>query len=104
MFKRARWFSVGVVVGAGSAMYGFVRLRETSGRLAPDRVAETMVGTARTVGRGARRTGGQLAGTVGLAWRDAVAESRDAIAEGEAQILADLDRPRSRNGGWPPAQ
>ena len=96
MLKRVRWFSMGMVAGVGATAYGFVRLRETTSRLAPDRVAETMVGTARTVGRGAWRTGGQLAGTVGEAWRDAVAEGRDAMAEAEAEILADLDRPPSR--------
>jgi hypothetical protein len=90
MFKRTRWFSVGLVVGAGSAAYGFVRLRESTSRLAPDRLAETMVGTARTVGRGVRRRGGQLSGSVGASWRDAVAEGRLAMAEAEAEILDGL--------------
>ncbi len=53
MFTRMRWFALGAAAGAGTAMYGFVRLRESRGRLAPDRVAETVVGSARTLGHGA---------------------------------------------------
>ena len=66
-------------------MYSFVRLRESRGRLTPDRVAETVVGTARTVGP--RRAAGRA--TV-EPWprrvRDAVAEGRDAMVEAEARI------------------
>jgi hypothetical protein len=96
MFKRVRWFGVGVVAGAGTAAYGFVRLRESRSRLAPDRVAETVVGAARTVGRsvghGARKAGGAAA----VSWREAVAEGRTAMADAEERITADLDRPPGR--------
>ncbi len=93
MFKRTRWFTVGVVTGVGTAAYGFVRLRESQSRLAPDRVAETVVGAARTVGHGARRAGGAAAGSVRTSLREAVAEGREAMADAELRIAADLDRP-----------
>src|SRR5215831_15397042 len=96
MFKRTRWFTMGVatgvVVGAGGTMYGFVRFREAQGRLAPDRVAGTVVGAARTVGHGAWRAGGTVAGSMRLAVRDAVAEGREAMADAEQRITDDLDR------------
>ena len=96
MFKRTRWFTVGVVTGVGTAAYGFVRLRESQSRLAPDRVAETVVGAARTVGNGARRAGGAAAGSVRTSLREAVAEGREAMADAEQRITADLDRPPPR--------
>jgi hypothetical protein len=89
MFKRVRWFGVGVVAGAGTTMYGYVRWRESRGRLTPDKVSESVVGAARVVGRRAR-TGSQAA--VG-AMREAVAEGREAMVEAEERIIADLERP-----------
>ncbi len=91
MFKRTIWFTVGAASGAGASVYAYVRLREERGRLAPDRVADTLVGTVRTVGRGAR--------TVGLAVGDnvraAVADGRLAMADAEDRITAELEgRPR----------
>ncbi len=91
MFKRARWFTVGVVAGAGTTMYGYVRWRESTSRLAPDRVSETVVGAARVAGRRARVTGESVAGAV----REAVAEGREAMAEAEDRIRSELDRPSS---------
>ena len=100
MLRRTRWFTIGavtgVVTGAGGAMYGFVRLREVQGRLAPDRVAGTVVGAARSVGKvGVRagvKAGVKAGGTVRAAVRDAVAEGRTAMADAEARITDDLDR------------
>ena len=96
MLRRTRWFTIGavtgVVTGAGGAMYGFVRLREVQGRLAPDRVAGTVVGAARSVGKVGVRAGVKAGGTVRAAVRDAVAEGRTAMADAEARITDDLDR------------
>jgi len=89
MLRRARWFTVGVVAGAGTTMYSYVRWRESRSRLAPDKVSESVVTAARAVGRRARDTGESLSGAV----RDALAEGRDAMAEAEAQISAQLERP-----------
>jgi hypothetical protein len=92
MFKRVVWFTVGAATGAGASVYGYVRLREASGRLAPDRVADTFVGTARTLGDGARSVG--LA--VGDSVREAVGQGRAAMVDAEARITAELDaRPRA---------
>ena len=96
MLKRVRWFTVGVVAGAGTTMYSYVRWRESRSRLAPDRVSETVVGAARVVGHQARVTGGRARATgeaMSSALRDALAEGRDAMAEAEARITAELDRP-----------
>jgi hypothetical protein len=87
MFKRVVWFSVGAVTGASASVYGYVLLREARGRLAPDRVADTLVGTARSVGGAARSAGG----TVGTSVREALSEGREAMADAEARIAADLD-------------
>lgn len=82
MFKRVTWFALGAASGFGVAVYGYVRARESADKLAPDRVADTMVGAARAVG-----------GTV----RDAVLESREAIREVEAELRATYE-PRQRPG------
>lgn len=82
MFKRVTWFAVGAASGFGAAVYGYVRARESADRLAPDRVADTMVGAARVVG-----------GTV----RDALVESRDAIREVESELRATYE-PRRGTG------
>ncbi len=92
MFKRVRWFTVGVVAGAGTTMYSYVRWRESRSRLAPDRLSETVVGAARVVGRQARVTGGSMSSAL----HEALAEGRDAMAEAEARIAAELDRPGPR--------
>jgi hypothetical protein len=94
MFKRVVWFTAGAVSGAGVSVYGYVRLREARGRLAPDRVADTLVGTARTVGSGVRSVGGaarSAGGAVGVSMREALSEGRTAMADAEARIVADLD-------------
>jgi hypothetical protein len=87
MFKRVIWFTAGAASGAAASVYGYVRLREARGRLAPERVADTLVGTARTLGSGARTVGG----TVGTSVREAVAEGRAAMADAESRIIAELD-------------
>jgi hypothetical protein len=80
VFKRATWFGIGAVAGFSTAVYGYVRARESADRFAPDRVADTMVGAARVVG-----------GTV----RDALAESREAVREVEGELRATYE-PKGR--------
>jgi len=87
MFKRLIWFSAGAAGGAAASVYGYVRLREAKGRLAPDQVADTLVGSARSLGRGARLAGA----TMGTSMREAVAEGRAAMADAETRIIAELD-------------
>ena len=87
MFKRVVWFTIGAATGAGASVYGYVRLREESGRLAPDRLAGTLVGTARTVGGGARSVGVAVGDSV----REAVVQGRAAMLDAEARITAELD-------------
>ena len=74
---RLFWFAVGAATGAVGAAYVHVRVREARGALAADRVADTVVGAARSVGGGVR---------------DAVVAGREAMHEAEARIQADLDR------------
>ena len=99
MFTRTIWFGVGAVAGAGAAAYGFVRFREVTGALAPDQVAGTVVGTARTLGRGAvgaASTASDVAasasGSVRDAVRDAWVEGRREVDDAERRIIAELDR------------
>ena len=87
MFKRVIWFGAGAASGAAATVYGYVRLREARGRLAPDRVADTLVGTARTVGGGAITAGGAVSESVRGAW----SEGRAAMADAESRIAAELD-------------
>ncbi|MEZ5141887.1 MAG: hypothetical protein R2726_05125 [Acidimicrobiales bacterium] len=75
--KRVFWFVAGAASGAAGAMYAYVRVRDARGALAADRVADTVVDTARAV-----------TGSV----RDAVVAGRDAMREAEARIQSDLDR------------
>jgi len=79
--KRVFWFATGAVSGFAGAVYAYARVREVRGRFAADRVADTVadavVGTARSV-----------RATV----REAVAEGREAMAEAERRISADLER------------
>ena len=114
MFKRTVWFTVGLVggavTGAGATAYGFVRWREARGALAPDRVADTLVSTARTVGSSARGMGASV-GSSGRAVsataranvREALIEGRLAMAEAELRIIAELER-RDRGHGWAGAE
>ena len=87
MFKRVMWFTVGTATGAGVTVYGYVRLREARGRLSADRVADTLVGTARTLGSGTRSVGS----AVGESVRQALSEGRAAMFDAEARITAELD-------------
>ncbi len=79
--KRVFWFAAGAASGFAGAVYGYARVREVKGRFAADRVADTvadsLVGTARSVRSNLR---------------DAVAEGREAMAEAERRISSDLDR------------
>lgn len=108
MFKRTVWFTVGavggVVTGTAATTYGFVRLREARGTLAPDRVAVTVVSTARSVGSSARAVGRstrQVGASARASVIGAVAEGRLAMAEAELRIIEDLDARDRRSGRYP---
>lgn len=76
---RTIWFAAGVVSGAAGTVYGYARYRETRGRFAADRLADTVSETA-------LRSARNLRGTV----LQALDEGRDAMDEAEERILADL--------------
>jgi len=103
MFKRTVWFTVGMVggaaTGAGATAYALVRWREAQGALAPDRVAATLVSTARSSARTARSSARTVTSSTRSARaaaranvRDALSEGRMAMAEAEATIIQELDR------------
>ncbi|MEI7591787.1 MAG: hypothetical protein WCK41_01050 [Actinomycetes bacterium] len=87
MFKRTIWFAVGAASGAGASVYSYVRLREVRGKLAPDRVADTLVDTARSLGEGARTA----TSAIGKSVRSAMWEGRAAMIDAELRIEAELD-------------
>ena len=72
MVSRLRWFAAGLAAGALSSIYGLFRLRQARRRVVdPDQLVDTVGGAMKTVGRGAR---------------DAWDESREAVAEAEAEL------------------
>ena len=85
MFKRVRWFGLGVVAGGFATMYGLFQLRQVRGRaIDPEQLVDVVGSTLRTMGRGARH-----------AWD----ESQEAITQAEDELRASyLDRrPRLRD-------
>lgn len=75
MFKRTFWFGVGSVVGLGSSVYVQRRVKRATAQL-PERVQ-------RHVGDAARRVGSDV--------RGAVVEGRQAMADREAELQAQVD-------------
>jgi hypothetical protein len=103
MFKRTVWFTVGLVggaaTGAGATAYAMVRWREVQGALAPERVAATVVSTARSSARSVTSSARSVTSTTRSARaaaranvRDALSEGRMAMVEAEARIIDELDR------------
>jgi len=80
MFKRTFWFGVGSVVGLGSSVYVQRRVKQVAAKV-PDRVQ-------RQVTRTAKRVGGDL--------RGAVTEGRQAMADREEELQAQVDRRTAR--------
>jgi hypothetical protein len=76
VFKRVRWMSMGAVAGAGASMWAQRRLRRT---LDEHQGVKLSVQAAAK----ARRWGADV--------RDALAEGRDAMAEREADLKAEMD-------------
>jgi hypothetical protein len=69
---RLRWFVAGLATGALTSIYGLFRLRRARRRVVdPDQLVDSVGGAMKTLGRGAR---------------DAWDESREAVAEAEAEL------------------
>lgn len=69
---RLRWFAVGLVTGSLGSVYGLFRLRRARRQVVdPEQLVDSVGGAVRTIGRGAR---------------DAWDESREAVAEAEAEL------------------
>jgi hypothetical protein len=72
MLGRLQWFLAGTVAGALASVYGLFRLRQARRSVVdPDQLVDTVGGAMKTVGRGVR---------------DAWDESREAVAEAEAEL------------------
>ena len=73
--RRLLWFGAGVAAGVVGAAWTHTRLRELRGRGAADQASAVVARTAEVAVR---------------VTRDAVAAGRDAMAEADVQIAADL--------------
>jgi transposase len=80
MLRRLQWFAAGLVAGALGSLYGLFRMRQARRRVVdPEQLVETVGAAVTSLGRGVR---------------DAWDESRDAVAETEAELRADYLRRR----------
>jgi hypothetical protein len=73
--KRMFWFVTGAASGFGGALYAYARVREVRGRLAADRLADTL---SETVVGAARSVRGTL--------RDALDEGRQTMEETHQEL------------------
>ncbi|MCD9623212.1 hypothetical protein [Rhabdothermincola salaria] len=91
MFKRATWFTVGLAVGAGGTVVGYVRARQLTRRHVPESVQDA-------AGRAARRAEDEVVDLAERAsgaideWRTTAAETRRDRAQAEAVLRHELDR------------
>ena len=85
MFKRLFWLVVGAGFGFGVSFWLIRFVRETVGRYAPERVSADLAGALRSLGSDLRA---------------AISEGRDAMAEQEARLRADVE---GGQGRWAPA-
>lgn len=79
MFKRLFWLTMGMTVGFGTSFWFYRTVKETVSRYAPERVADDLTRTVRTVRAEVRA---------------ALAEGRRAMREAEADLRAELGFPR----------
>ena len=91
MFKRTRWFSVGVVVGVGGAAVAYVRARELARQHLPESTQDAAVRAARLADRGVREVTSRTSSVVGD-WREGVAETRQVRRDAETFLRRQLER------------
>lgn len=80
MFRRIFWLIVGAGFGFGVSFWLMRFVRDRVERYTPERVSADLAGAIRGLGADLRA---------------AVAEGREAMAEREAELRADLERPRT---------
>ncbi len=79
MFRRLFWLIMGAGFGFGVSFWMMRFVRETAARYTPERVSADLTGAIKGLGTDIRA---------------AVADGRAAMAEREAELRAELDRPR----------
>jgi hypothetical protein len=77
MVRRLVWMLIGMGFGLGSSFWVMRRVRETVARYSPPRVSAEVAGSVRGLGRDLRL---------------AVAEGREAMAQREAELRAEVTR------------
>jgi hypothetical protein len=80
VFRRIFWLIVGAGFGFGVSFWLMRFVRDTVERYTPERVSADLAGAIRGLGADLRA---------------AVAEGREAMAEREAELRAELERPRA---------
>jgi hypothetical protein len=79
VFRRLFWLIMGAGFGFGVSFWMMRFVRETAARYTPERVSADLTGAIKGLGTDIRA---------------AVADGRAAMAEREAELRAELDRPR----------
>ena len=91
MFNRARWFAVGVTVGAAGTVVGYLRARELARRHLPESVQDA-AGRVAVRAEDEVRVLAERAGDVVDDWRVTAAETRRTRREAEALLRRQLER------------
>jgi hypothetical protein len=91
VFKRVRWFGVGVVVGAGGTAVGYVRARQLARRHLPESVQDAASRAARRAEEEAALLAERAAGALDD-WRSTAERTRHDRARTEALLREQLER------------
>ena len=91
MFKRTRWFTMGVVVGVGGAAVAYVRARDLARQHVPENAQDAAARAVRLADRGVREVATRTGGVVNE-WRDTAVETRQVRREAEAFLRRQLER------------
>ncbi len=91
MFKRTRWFTMGVVIGVGGAAVAYVRARDLARQHVPENAQDAAVRAVRLADRGVREATARTTEVV-ADWRDAAAETRQVRRDAEAFLRRQLER------------
>ena len=91
MFKRTRWFTMGVVVGVGGAAVAYVRARDLARQHVPESAQDAAARAVRLADRGVREATTRTTEVV-ADLRDTAAETRQVRRDAEAFLRRQLER------------
>jgi len=91
VFKRARWFTIGVGVGATGTVVGYLRAREIARRHLPESVSDA-AGRVAVRAEDEVRLLAERAGGAVDDWRQTAVETRRTRREAEELLRRELER------------